>query len=54
MSDARKELNMSVREGRKESRHSFKCLVITGSRSHDFTAEVRMHSVIADCDTFFK
>ena len=35
-----------------ESRHSIKSLEWMGSRSHDLGAELRMHSLTADCDTF--
>ena len=52
MPDAREELNRSVREGRMESRHSIKSLKGMGSRSHDLGAELRMHSLTVDCDTF--
>ena len=50
--DAREELNRSVREGRKESRHSIKSLEGMGSSSHDLGAELRMHSFTINCDTF--
>ena len=50
--DAREELSRSVREGRIEPRHSSKSLEGMGSRSHDFGAELRMHSFTVDCDTF--
>ena len=50
MPDARKELNGSVREGRKESMHSIKNL--DGMGSHDLGAEIRMHSFTINCDTF--
>ena len=46
MPDAREELNRSVREGRIEYRHSIKRLEGMGSRSHDFGAELRMHSYL--------
>ena len=52
MPDAREELNRSVREGRIESRHSIKSLEGMGSSSHDFGAELRMHSFTVNCDTF--
>ena len=44
ISDAREELNRSVREGTIESRHSIKSLEGMGSSSHDLGAESRMHS----------
>ena len=50
--DAREELNRSVREGRKESRHSIKSLEGMGSSSHDLGAELRMHYFTVNCDTF--
>ena len=50
--DAREELNISVREGRIESRHSIKSLEGIGSSSHDLGAELRMHSFTVNCDTF--
>ena len=49
MSDAREELNRSVREGRIESRHSTKSLEGMGSSSQDLGAELRMHSFTVDC-----
>ena len=52
MSDAREELNRSVRDGRIESRHSNKSLEGMGSSSHDFGAELIMHSFTVNCDTF--
>ena len=52
MPEAREELNISVREGRIESRHSIKSLERIGSSSHDLGAEVRMHSFTVNCDTF--
>ena len=52
MSDAREELNRSVRVGRIESRHSTKSLEGMGSSSHDVGAELRMHSITVNCDTF--
>ena len=52
MPNAREELNRSVRERIIESRHSFKCLEGMGSRSHDIGAELRMHSLTVNCDTF--
>ena len=52
ISEAREELNRSVREGRIESRHSIKCLEGMGSSSHDFVVEIRMHSFTVNCDTF--
>ena len=51
MQDAREELNRSVREGRIESRNSFKSLERMGSRSHDFGFEIIMHSFTDGCDT---
>ena len=39
ISDAREELNRSVREGRIESIHSIKSLEGMGSSSHDLGAE---------------
>ena len=41
-----------MREVRKESRHSIKSLDGMGSSSHDFGAELRMHSFTVNCDTF--
>ena len=52
MKDAREELNRSMREGRKESRHYIKSIEGMGSSSHDLEAEIRMHSFTANCDTF--
>ena len=52
MPDAREELNRSVREGKIESRHSIKSLEGIGSSSHDLGAELRMHSITVNCDTF--
>ena len=46
MSEAKEELDGSVREGRIESRHSVKSLEGLRSRSHDLGAELRMHSLI--------
>ena len=48
--EAREELNRSVR-GRIESRHSIKSLEGMGLSSHDLGAELRMHSIIVNCDT---
>ena len=50
--DAREELNRSVREGRIESRYSIKSLEWMRSSSHDFGAELRMHSFTVNCVTF--
>ena len=50
--EAREELNRSVREGRKESKHSIKSLEGMGSSSLDLGAELRMHSITVNCDTF--
>ena len=52
MSDAREELNRSVREGRIESRHSIKSLEGMRSRLHDIGEELRMHSFTVNCDSF--
>ena len=52
MTDAREELNRSVREGRIESIHSIKRLEGIGSSSHDLGAELRMRSFTVNCDTF--
>ena len=52
ISDAREELNRSVREGRIKSRHSIKSLDVMGSSSHDIGEELRMHSFTVNCDTF--
>ena len=41
-----------TREGRIESRHSIKSFEGMESRSHDFGAEIRMHSFTVHCDTF--
>ena len=50
--DAREEFNISVTEGRIESRHSIKSLEGMGSSSHDLGAELRMYSFNVNCDTF--
>ena len=50
--EAIEELNRSVREGRIESRHSIKSLEGIGLSSYDLGAELRMHSVTVNCDTF--
>ena len=52
MPDAREEINRPVREGRIESRHSIKSLEVMGSSSHDLGAEIRMHSITVNCETF--
>ena len=52
MSDAREELNRSVKEGRIESKHFTKSLEGMGSSSHDLGAELRMHSLTVNYDTF--
>ena len=39
-------------EGRIEPRHCIKSLEGIGSISHDLGAEIRMHSLTVDCDTF--
>ena len=52
MPDAREELNISVREGIIEFRHSIKSLEGMGSNSHDLGAELRMHFFTVNCDTF--
>ena len=52
MPDAREELNRSEREWRIESRHSINSVEGMRSRSHDFGAEIRMHSFTVNCDTF--
>ena len=52
MPDAQGELNRSVREGKIEFRHSIKSLEGMGSSSHDFGAELRMHSFTVNCYTF--
>ena len=54
MPDAREELNRSVREWRIESRRTIKSLEGMGSSSHDLGAELRMHSLTVNCDTFSK
>ena len=46
ITDAREELNRSVREWRIDSRHSMKSLEGMGSSSHDLGAELRMHIYI--------
>ena len=51
MTDAREELNRSMREGRLESRHSIKSFEGMGSRSQVVVAELIMHSFTVDCDT---
>ena len=45
-------MKRSVREGIIESRHSIKSLEGMGSSSHDLGAELRMHSLTVNCDTF--
>ena len=35
-----------------ESIHSSKCLEWMGSRSYDIGAEIKMHFLTGDCDTF--
>ena len=52
MPDAREELNRSLGEGIIEHRHSIMSLDGMGSSSHDFGAEIRMHSFTVNCDTF--
>ena len=52
ITEAREELNRSVREGRIESRHSIKSLEGMWSSSHDLRAELRLHSFTVNCDTF--
>ena len=52
MTDAREELNRSVRGGRIESRHSINSLKGMGSRSDDIGAIIRIHSFTLDCKTF--
>ena len=52
ISDAREELNRSVREGRIESRHYIKSFDGMGSGSHDLGAELIMHCFTVNCDTF--
>ena len=52
ISEAREELNRSVREGRIESIHYIKSLEGMRSSSHDFGAEIRMHSFTVNLDTF--
>ena len=52
MPDTREELNISVREGRMESRLSIKSLEVMGLSSHDLEAELRMHFFTVNCDTF--
>ena len=47
-----KSTNRSMREGRIESRHSIMSLEGMGTSSHDLGAEIRMHSITVDCDTF--
>ena len=42
MPDAREDLNISVRQGRIESRHSIKSFEWMGSSSHDLGAELRI------------
>ena len=41
-----------MREGIIESRHSIKSLEGIWSSSHDFGAELRMHSFTVNCNTF--
>ena len=50
--DAREELNRSVGQWRIESIHSINSLEGMGSSSHDLGAELRMHFLTVDCDTF--
>ena len=50
--DAGEEMNGSVREWKIESRHSTKSLEGIGSRSYDLRAEIRMHSLTVDSETF--
>ena len=52
ISEAREELNISVREGRMESRHYIKSLEGMGSSSNDLGAELRMHSFTVYCNIF--
>ena len=52
ISEAREELNRSLREGRIDSRHSTMSLEGMGSSSHYLGAEFRMHSFTVNCDTF--
>ena len=52
MPDSREELNRSVREGRKESRHSIKRFQWMGSSSHDLEAELRMRFFTVSCGSF--
>ena len=52
MPDAREELNRSVREGRIEFRQSIKSLEGMGSSLHDLGAEIRMHYITVNYDTF--
>ena len=52
ISEAREELNRSVRDGIIESRHSIMSLEGMGSSSRDLGAELRMRSFNVNCDTF--
>ena len=52
MLNAREEVNRLEKEGRIESKHSIMSLEGTRSRSHDFEAKLRKHSLTFDCDTF--
>ena len=54
MPDATEELNISVREGKTQSRHSIRSLQGMGSRSCDLGAELGMHSLTVDCDALNK
>ena len=53
MSDAREELNKSVREGKIESRHSIRSLEWMGSISYDLGAELRMNYFTVNFILFF-
>ena len=52
MPDSREELNRSVSEGRIEYIHSIKSLEGMRSRSHGLGADLIMHSLTVDYDTF--
>ena len=45
MPDVMDDLNRSLREGKRESRHYIKSFEGVGSRKHDLCEELRMHSL---------
>ena len=52
MPDASEELDISVREGRIESKHYIKSLEWMESSSHDLGAEIKIHSFTVNCGTY--